>query len=138
MNENLVFQDAFLESLATSFRKRRKALKHHALDVKFLQGIEQSGMLRLEIELARMDKSRLRLWAWPDRLIWLDARRPSKKGWVWTWTYEGRLAGGRSTQDIIAALEDTFGMIYRIDASLTASLDEPWAKLLAQGPKIAR
>jgi hypothetical protein len=132
------FEDEFLESVAFAFRKRRKSLKHRASNVDFAKVYERMAsekLARLEIDLLKYDDATIRLWAWPDRQIWLDARRPAKKGWAWSWTYEGRLLGERSAPDIIAALEETFDMLYQMDSTRVSVLDRPWVKLLAKGPR---
>jgi len=88
----------------------------------------------VEIDLVKYDKALLRLWAWPDRFIWLDARRPTKKGWDWSWTLDGRLVVSVSASEAIAALEATYDRLYEMNASRTNELNEPWERLLARGP----
>jgi hypothetical protein len=135
------FQDEFLESLAFAFLKRRKSLSHRASHADFAKVYERMGSetaARLEIDLVNYDDASLRLWARPDRKIWLDARRPAKKGWAWSWTREGRLLGERSASAVIAALEETYDMLYEMDASHASALGGPWTRLLAQGPKAVR
>src|ERR1700687_369405 len=110
MNQSPRFQDAFLENVAVAFRKRRKSLSHRAESAEYAKVYEVAGTRkteRLEVHLPMWDWGLLRLHAWPDRMIWLDACRPSKKGWVWAWTYEGRLLGECAASDVIKALEET-------------------------------
>ena len=129
------FQDEFLESLAVSFRKRRKSLSHRtrrAEVAKVYELVDGKKLERLEIDLVKYDEASLRLHAWPDRLIWLDARRLTKKGWAWSWTREGRLLG--EPRLVIAALEQTLDILFEMDASRTRELDGPWSQLLARGP----
>ncbi len=76
----------------------------------------------------------LRLHAWPDRWVWLDARCPTKKGWAWSWTYEGRLLGEHSASAIIKTIEDTLGPLHRMDSSKTDEFSTLWKPLLARGP----
>jgi hypothetical protein len=140
--ESTHFSDPFLENIALAFRKRRKAIKYHASRAelsKVYEKMRAEDAARLEIDLAHHDGSSLRMWAWPDRFLWLDARRLEKNvGWAWSWTQEGRLVGTCTAPDLIKALEDTFDTIYGVKASGTAALGKPWAKLLAQGPKAVR
>src|SRR3954468_7139072 len=129
MSSSPRFQDDFLESVAFAFRKRRKALSHRARHAEFAKVYELMGaekLERLEIDLAKYDGASLRLWAWPDRQIWLDARLLAKTGWVWSWTHEGRLLGERSAADAIKALEHTYDMLYEMDAVRASTLSEPW------------
>ena len=132
------FQSEFLESVALAFRKRRKALSHRASSAdlaKVYELVDGEKIERLEIHLPKYDNVLLRLHAWPDKLVWLDARRSSKEGWIWSWTHEGRLLGAHKAPEVIRALEDTLGLLFEMNASRTQELCSPWDRLLAQGPK---
>jgi hypothetical protein len=132
------FQDPFLEDLAFAFRKRRKALAHKtrlAEHAKVYELVDGEKMERLEIELVEYEKITLRLHAWPDRLIWLDARRSAKRGWAWVWHYDGRLLGRSSPSKVIEALEVSRALLHDMNASRTQFLAEPWARLIARGPR---
>lgn len=97
--------------------------------------VDREKVERLEIDLLSVGKTSLRLHAWPDRLIWLDARRPTKKGWTWSWTYEGRLLA--STVDVIASMELSLDLLAGMETSRTGELDQLWVRLLARGPREA-
>jgi hypothetical protein len=132
------FESEFLEDLSFAFRKRRKALNHRAQSAgyaKVYELVEGEKMERLEIHLPYYDWGLLRLHAWPDRLIWLDARRPAKTGWAWSWTHDGRLLGNCAASDVIKALEDTIGLLQQMDSSRTHELGRPWNQLIATGPR---
>ena len=138
MNQFPRFDSEFLEGLAFAFRKRRKALSHRAQSAEYAKVyelIEGEKTERLEIHLPYFDWGLLRLHAWPDRQIWLDARRSAKKGWAWKWTYDGRLLGNCAASDVIKALEDTLDPLPRMDSSRTHELSGPWSRLLATGPR---
>ncbi|MGA7713873.1 MAG: hypothetical protein WCA81_18415 [Rhizomicrobium sp.] len=135
------FESEFLEGLAFAFRKRRKSLSHRASGAECVKVYELVGderMERLEIYLPKYGKVMLRLHAWPDRKIWLDARQSTKKGWAWAWTREGRLLGSSGAPEAIAALETTFDRLFEMTSSRTNELSEPWATLIANGPKPVR
>jgi hypothetical protein len=135
------FEDKFLESVAFAFRKRRKSLGHratHADFAKVYERMDSEAAARLEIDLVKYDGASVRLWAWPSRRIWLDARRLTKKGWAWSWTHEGRLLGECSAPQVTAALEETYDLLYEMDTSRAHELAKPWTRLLAQGPKAVR
>jgi hypothetical protein len=137
---HLSFDDEFLQSVAEAFRRRRKALNHRASRAdcqKVYEVSESSRTERLEIYLEDGTRQRgalLRLHAWPDRWIWVDARRSTKTGWAWEWTYEGRLLGKHAGQDVVEALEKTYDLLPSMDAALTQELVKPWKRLLAKGP----
>ncbi len=134
------FQDAFLENLAFAFRKRRKALTHQ-VRVEFAKVYEAAGSKeteRLEVSVLRYDDAWLRLHAWPNRQIWLDARRREKTGPRWSWSFEGRLLDERLAPEVVKALEETIALLFEMDAPRTHVLNGPWARLLAQGPRAVR
>ncbi|HEX2592740.1 MAG TPA: hypothetical protein VHL34_14655 [Rhizomicrobium sp.] len=133
------FQSEFLEDVATAFRKRRKTLKHHARIAEFAKVyelVDGEKMERLEIRIGNDSRNAalLRLHAWPDRLIWLGASRSMKVGWLWEWTYEGRLLGEHRGNAIVAALEETFALMYQMNQASVHLLNAPWKPLLGRGP----
>jgi hypothetical protein len=141
MNQFPRFQSEFLDGLAFAFRKRRKSLSHRAESAEYTKVYEMVGAVkeeRLEIHLPMWSWGRLRLVAWPNRFIWLDARCPTKKGWAWSWTYDGRLLGEYAAPDVIKAIEDTLGPLHNMDSSKTGEFCKPWIRLLARGPTEVR
>jgi hypothetical protein len=132
------FKEEFLESLAFAFRKRHKAIKYSMRPAEFAKTYDRSGSERserLEISLRHYSDAWLTLHAWPDRMIWLDARRREKTGPRWKWSFEGRLVGDSSPLEVVAALEETIALLFEMDAPRTHVLNGPWIRLLAQGPK---
>ncbi|MCB1475137.1 MAG: hypothetical protein H6883_15015 [Rhodobiaceae bacterium] len=79
------------------------------------------------------------LHAWPDRWIWVDARESRKNaGWLWEWTFEGRLVGHLGARDLIEMFERTVFQV--VDAQGRPNVDEVagiWKHCLATGPKLA-
>lgn len=139
MSNDPRFDSEFLEELALAFRKRRKALRHKATGAGYAKVYERIGdekVERLEIHLPKHDGALLRLHAWPDRMIWLDARRSAKTGWAWSWTKEGRLLGTCSAVDAVQTLEATFDHLFEMTAAQVDELSEPWNALLAGGPRL--
>ena len=139
MSQTPRFEDEFLESIAVAFRKRRKSLSHRtdrAECSKVFEQLSSEREERLEIDLVQRDRSSLRLWAWPERHIWLDARRSTKVGWAWEWTHEGRLLGEKTAREVIVAVEETHAMLYNMNAGRVQALFGPWTQLLARGPKL--
>jgi len=133
------FQDPFLEDIAFAFRKRRKALSHKVRLAEYAKVYELwdgEKIERLEIELHEYEQITLRLHAWSDRQLWLDARRSAKRGWAWAWTYRGRFLGDSPASKIIEALEVSLTLVHGMTASRTGDLAEAWARLIAQGPRL--
>jgi hypothetical protein len=138
MNQIPHFESEFLERLSFAFRKRRKALSHLAEGAEFAKVYEliaDKKTERLEIHLPYFNWGLLRLHAWPDRQVWVDARCPAKKGCAWSWTYDGRLLGDTSVTDIILALEGTIITFQHMDDSRTHEISSLWERLLARGPR---
>lgn len=143
MANDPAFESDFLSDLAVAFRKRRKALSHRASIAEYAKVyelIQSESVERLEIRIGNTSRNAalLRLHAWPDRQIWLDARHSLKTGWAWAWTYDGRLLGKHQGQDVIAALEETLASMFEMDQSRTDELAKPWKALLARGPSAVR
>lgn len=135
------FESPFLSELAEDFRKRRRSLSrrsHRAEMQKAYEVVGEERVERLEIYLQqdhRGNSPTLRLHAWPDRLLWLDARAGSKNGWLWSWTADGRLLGEHWERRAIQALEASYDLLRQMDQSHVAKLSERWSALLARGPK---
>lgn len=134
-----LFESEFLENVARAFRKRRKALSHRTTRADYakvydVKGTERHERLEIYLDELRLRGALLRLHAWQNRWIWLDARRGTKTGWAWSWSLEGRLLGECSGQNVIEALEETHDLLYQMDSSRTPELSEPWKKLLGRGP----
>lgn len=132
------FDDEFLESTAVSLRKRTKALGHLVPHVD-ISKVYDAGTVRrerLEVSLSgyQSNNPTLRMHVWPDRWVWVDARELSKRGWVWAWTYEGRLLGDRSGRDLVATLENSYHGLSNMDGTRTHELTALWKPLLARGP----
>ena len=134
------FESGFLAEVAEAFRKRRKSLVHRNAAPELYKTYdrnESSSIERLEIYLEHGAGGQiiLNLHAWPDRFLWLYARRLSKAGTVWSWEYDGRLLGNNTGQDTISALEETYSLLYRLEGGNTDSLTSPWKARLARGPR---
>jgi len=93
---------------------------------------------KLEVELrpwANDEKVSVRLFAWTDRWVCIDARAATKNGWAWQWTFEGRLLGEFGGREIVGGLENTLDCVHNMDPRKTRELADIWGSLLAQGPK---
>ena len=135
------FEDSLLEDIAFSLRKRRKTLKHSTDGIRCerLVEIEDSETTeKMELEVRLTNKTSVRVFAWSDRWLWVDARASAKKGWAWEWTRDGRLLGGCGGKDVVGAIENTLSKTHFVDSQQTDVFTEIWKRLLARGPEEVR
>jgi hypothetical protein len=90
------------------------------LDVTFQKGITSNSV-------------RIKLVIWADRWVWVDAREPSRQGWRWFRTFDGRLAGGQSGADLLRAIEE-FAVSLPGNTDDLAIAERIWSKILLKGP----
>ena len=81
--------------------------------------VEQNGVWRerLVLELTRISPfyRLVRMHAWDDRWVWIDARQAGQNRWIWSWTLEGRLAAGLGGRDLLDAIERSERLFTRDD-----------------------
>jgi hypothetical protein len=127
-------ESPFLDDLLSSLTRRRKAIKHRVRALRAERVSDSSDGLesaKVEIQCDLLaPRTMLRLNAWADRWIWVDARRSGKSGWVWQFTTEGRLLGDQLARELVAALEASIGA-----QGIESDLRAIWAPILAQGPR---
>ena len=131
------FQSALLGDLVNSLKKRSKALKHKTETLSCERVLVEEGSVRvekLELVMSSYRRVALRFSLWDDGWAWADARQPSKKGWVWEWTYDGRLLGRYGGREVEEALELTFDRACETPVEAPKALTQIWKPLLAQGP----
>ena len=126
----------FLADILAALAKRRRALRHKTGDIaveKVLEATSGAEDEKLEIS-CDVGPARLRLFAWADRWIFIDARTATKTGgWEWEFSQQGRLLGGEA-RALIGVFERS------IDATAmksTESLEDVWKPLLASGPRLS-
>lgn len=132
-----VFEDEFLKALVESFRRRRKALSHKssAIQVEKVREVEGNQETeKLEITLENYDNISVRLHVWADRWMWLDARKGSKCGWIWTWQEEGWPLRPSNCREIVEALEGTHDLAFGMEPTRTHEFSALWNSILARGP----
>ncbi len=134
-------ENKFLASVLTGLKKRHKALKHKTSAIacdKVIERLGDTSREKLEVSLrsiAAEGKLHLRAFVWEDRWVWIDCRSPSKRGWRWEWTHEGRLLPIHDGRKLVDALEGALDLAYSVDADAASELSATWRTLLAQGPK---
>jgi hypothetical protein len=126
----------FLEEVLFALGRRRKAIRYRVRDLDVQRTTdEDSEKLSIECKPMGVQRTIVRLFVWPDRWIWIDARKSSKNGWVWQFTMDGRLAGGLAAEDLIKALEGSISASQPVKDAAEKGLDKLWKPLLAQGPR---
>ena len=136
------FENEFLNYVAFSLSKRHKSLKHklHSISCDKVYEVNEDNekLEKLELHLRDSRSSngmQCRLFVWPDRWIWIDARKGAKKGWEWEWTFEGRLLGEFGGRELISAVEKAlFDSIDEHFKPVMSEVEEIWRPLLAKGP----
>lgn len=140
MTDTPHFESAFLENLSTAFRNRRRALSQRACRVEIAKTYEiEHKNERLEIEIGGVVGKGpvLQFHAWPDGRVWVEARHPTKDGWAWSWTNDGRL-NGREPKDVVEVLETTFELVGEVTPGRGGTLNDLWKPLLVEMPKSAK
>ena len=142
MNNLPEFESLFLTEVTKSFSKVRKSLKYDSHDLQYNKVIDSVSDKQLEkIELliqssASRNNIRIRLYAWDDRWLWIDARKSKKEGWEWEYTVEGRLSGSVTERELIEALKSfNKGSPTYTTGTITKTANLHWKKLIATGPK---
>jgi hypothetical protein len=128
-----------------AFQKRSKALSRRGVTlectpVKEIVNGRESERGRTDVRMAyRVDGARveLRIHAWGDRWIWVDARRASKSGWVWEFTAEGRFVASNGVRDLVGLAEDTIDSSFLPGTEVVLAMHAIWSKRLATGPRRA-
>ena len=135
------FESEFLNEVDNSLAKRRKALKHkfHEVESEKTYEIEhgvENERFELRIRSSPSPKDlRCRLVAWPNRWVWVDARKSAKMGWEWVWTFEGRLLGTLTSRDLVIALELSLDLSKQSGRAIDMmSISKIWKSSLAVGP----
>jgi hypothetical protein len=136
MDETPHFQNAFLDSLASAFRTRRRSLSENACRAELTRspGVDGQEHEELKIQLGGIVGKGpvLKFHAWADRRVRIDARQPAKLGCAWSWTRDGRLADECGPRTFIEAIEATYALIGDMTPTRTATLDATWKALLAK------
>lgn len=131
-----------LAELAGAIRARSRALKHKFSSIEMKSSYDDSFDPPVEAyhivlrERISFKSTTIRLTYWDDRWVWIDARAGSKKGWIWSFTDQGRLKGGNSGGDLLRFVEQFHQMLPSAAATFdyeTAS--SFWDKLLMKGPR---
>jgi len=130
-------ENEFLASVLASMKKRQKAIKYKTTAMTCDKVIETHDSVRKEkLETSfRWMKRDLRAFVWEDRWVWVDFRSASKRGWLWEWTFEGRLLPRHDGRVLVDALEKTLDAAPSDDAGDVSVFGAIWRTLLAQGPK---
>jgi len=129
-----------LRNLLDAMRKRSKALGKKFRRIAFETATDESLDLpleKLQISFQQGARTQIQVILWSDRWVWLDARESSKRGWKWSCTFDGRLAGGRSESELLLAVEH-FSALLPGDglAGDIKSASQIWDNMLVKGPRL--
>jgi hypothetical protein len=138
-SERADFSAALLEAL----RKRSKALSRRGAmvecrPVKEIVDRQESVLGRTDLTIRyRVEGAhvQLRVRAWGDRWIWVDARRSSKAGWVWEYTNEGRFISPSGAGGLVELVEQTMNCAHLAASEVSRAVAAIWSKCLAIGPR---
>ena len=121
-----------LASFVSAIHSRAAELEHRyrAVSCRKLM-VEQNGNLRegVALELTRTEPlyRLIRVHAWDDRWVWIDARQSQQQRWIWSWTLEGRLGPGLGGVHLLDAIERSERLFTRDDQ---AGLKDVWRDVL--------
>jgi hypothetical protein len=75
----------------------------------------------------------VRLHAWPDRWVWVDARHSVRGGWRWEFTAEGRFLPAPGPRALCARLEQMLRAAHLPPARVPEAMHHIWDHALAPG-----
>jgi hypothetical protein len=139
-SERVDFSVALLEAL----RKRSKALSRRGATiecspVKELVDGRESGLGRTDVTIryrrGEGPDVQLRVHAWGDRWVWVDARRNSKAGWMWEYTNEGRFILPGGARGLVELIERTMDCAHLAASDVVRAIAALWSRCLAVGPR---
>jgi hypothetical protein len=133
----------FSVALLEAFRKRSRALSRlpatvECIPVREIVDGQESELGRTDLTIkyrAKGTRVQLRVHAWGDRWIWVDARRGSKVGWVWEYTNEGRFISPSGAPGLVQLIEQTMDCAYLATSDVSRAMAAIWSKCLAVGPR---
>jgi hypothetical protein len=77
----------------------------------------------------------VRVHAWEDRWLWVDARHSSKRGWMWEFTSQGRFLPAAGARGVVTKVEAMMRAAHLPPADVPRSMSAIWERTLASGPK---
>jgi hypothetical protein len=140
MEARVDFESPFLRAFGESVIARRKALNKKFFEVTLRREIEEEGeKAEFVLRLSRSVKGpTVKMVLWPDRWIWIDARRAGKAGWLAHITEEGRLHGDNAAALLkkVESYCDFLGVDF--DQNEASRAGHFWDAILMKGPRELR
>jgi len=133
-------QSPVLQEIVESLRRRGRSLKYSGGLLRVERVIETSpegDRERLEVLYRASRRPRapmVRVHAWSDRWVWVDAREQGNEGWKWSCEAQGRFARQPVGKELVRALEGTIRIVGAA-AEREANFRQIWLPLLAAGPR---
>lgn len=132
-----IFDSKFLTGIASSLKKRSKSIKHNTRNYNLQKVIEKDGSAeheKLEIDIGvGVSDASIRVYFWWDRMVWIDVRVASKRGWNFEWQNEGR-KGDAKGQLIVNAIEKTIELSIAPSKESRHLFDNVWQNIVLKGP----
>lgn len=75
----------------------------------------------------------VRVQAWHDRWLWVDARHSSAAGWRWEFTVQGRFLPSQGARAVVTRVEKMLRAAHLAPAQAPQVMAEIWSKSLAAG-----
>jgi hypothetical protein len=132
----------FPHALQDAFLARRRAIRVHNAQLETAVLLDRADARGRELERGettlafRVDGRGvlIRVHAWEDRWVWLDARHSSKAGWIWQFTAQGRLVKSPRTPAVISRVESMMRAAYLPPTEVPRAMAAIWVHCLAPGP----
>jgi hypothetical protein len=123
----------FPAAVCRAFERRHRAL--HLLDAEiesqFVPDVDAHGreFHRDETTLQLRVDGRsviVRVHAWPDRWVWIDARHSIRGGWRWQFTTQGRFTHAAGARALVANVEKMLRTAHRPAGEVVDAMHAIW------------
>jgi hypothetical protein len=132
--------NGFPATIWRAFERRHRAL--HLLDAEFDSQLvpdtdgrgadfhRSETMLQLRVDGRSV---LVRVHAWPDRWVWIDARHSLRGGWHWQFTTQGRFVDAGGARALVANVEKTLRAAQGAAQEVPDALHAIWDGALIRG-----
>jgi hypothetical protein len=132
----------FAHTVNDVFWTRRRAIRHVGGQFDSVLSLDNAGFHGRELERGattlafRVDGRSviLRVHAWEDRWLWVDARHSCKGGWQWQFSAQGRFLPAAGARAVVTKVEEMLRAAHLPAEGVTRALAAIWARCLAAGP----
>jgi hypothetical protein len=134
--------NGFPTEVCRTFERRHRAL--HLLDAEIDSllvpdtGVHGADIHRAETTIQLRIEGRsviVRVHAWPDRRVWIDARHSIRGGWRWQFTTQGRFVNAVGARALVANVEKMLRTAQRPAGEVPDAMRAIWSDLLIGGAR---